>query len=210
MEALLAGQSTQPFPPLDEVLDRMQAKYARTRTLAADFTQVYRSPAARPLWEDGKFVLSRSRKMRWEYNSPEKKFLISDGKNLFFYVPADRQVVRSSLKDVGDLRAAFAFLLGEFDIRRHFMRIELTRLESPLDPGNMVLRFVPKKPQPGFADLYIEVAPTTLQLRRITILEAGGGRSDFLLSHVRENLPVSDADFSFTPPPGVEVIDESK
>ncbi|MBI4469610.1 MAG: outer membrane lipoprotein chaperone LolA [Acidobacteria bacterium] len=193
---------------LSQIIDRLQVKYARTKSLAADFTQVYRAPGSKSLWEDGRLVFSRPRRMRWEYETPEKKLLISNGKHLFFYIPGDRQVVRSKVTEASDLRAAFAFMLGEFDIRRHFSSIELTRLESPLDAGNLVLRFIPRKPHPNFAELIIEVIPPSLQLRRITVREAGGGRSDFLLTKVRENLPVDEALFSFVPPPGVEIVEE--
>ncbi len=193
---------------LIQLLTRLELKYKRTKSLSADFTQTYRSPASRTLSEEGTLALSRPRRMRWEYRKPLPKLLICDGAYVFFYVPSERQVVRSKIKDAGDLRVAFAFLLGSFDIHEHFSRIELLGLESPVVAGDVVLKFLPKKPQANFAELFLEVEPQSLQLRRIAILEPGGGRSDFLLSNVRENFPVKEADFAFVPPPGVDVIDE--
>ena len=59
--------------------------------------------------------------MRWEYRSPKEKLFLSDGKDAWFYIPGDRQVRRTSVKKLDDLRSPLALLLGK------------TRLEKELD-----------------------------------------------------------------------------
>jgi outer membrane lipoprotein-sorting protein len=54
--------------------------------------------------------------------------------------------------------------------------------------------------------IYAEVDEQSLQLRRLTLLDASNGRSDFIFSNFRENYLAKDEMFNFDPPPGVRVL----
>jgi outer membrane lipoprotein carrier protein len=190
------------------MLELVQKKYMRLNTLAAEFTHVYRAPGSRTYRESGYMWLQRPRLMRWEYNSPEEKLFICDGKTVYFYVPSDRQVARQKVKDSDDVRISFVFLLGRSDLRQYFSRFELTQRETPVQAGNLMIRLTPEKRYAVFAELLLEIVPTTYELRRISVMEFGGARSDFLLSNVKENIPVPQTQFSFTIPPNVQVLEE--
>jgi outer membrane lipoprotein carrier protein len=209
---LLAVALAWPMPAaaqsLSELIDQLQKKYSRLESVAGEFMQIYHAPGSRTLREQGHVLLARPRRMRWQYTYPEEKLFISDGKIVYFYVPADRQVTRAKIKEADDLRASFAFLLGSLDLRQHFPRIELIRSEAPVDAGNHVLRLVPRDRRVGFAELIIEVNPSTLQLRRVSIMEVGGARSDFLFFNLRENVPAPEKEFAFTIPANVQVLED--
>jgi outer membrane lipoprotein carrier protein len=190
------------------IIEQLQKKYARLETVSADFTHIYHAPGSRALRESGFVVFQRPRMMRWEYTTPDEKLFVCDGKMVYFYVPADRQVTRAKIKDVDDLRLSFIFLLGRLDIRQYFTRFELTQSERPVQAGNFVVRLTPGKRYAVFAELIVEVVPDTFELRRASIMEFGGARSDFLFSNVRENLKVPPEQFSFTIPPNVQVLEE--
>ncbi len=190
---------------LDRLVNALQVKYNKLSSLTADFTQVYTAPGQSERRESGHLLLKKPGKMRWDYTSPEEKLFISDGKWLYEYVSADKYATRSSIKEAGDLRAPFAFLLGQGNLRREFKRIEFAA-ESPVKAFNKVLRLAPKHAQ-DFKELLIEVDPNSLQLSRLSIITSGDERSDFLFSNVKENVPAPAAQFIFKAPPGVEVRD---
>ena len=98
---------------LDRMINGLQSKYNKISTLSADFTQVHTSRDQRERRENGNLLLKKPGRMKWDYTTPEEKHFISDGKWLYEYVPADKAVTRSSLKETGDMRAPFAFLLGQ-------------------------------------------------------------------------------------------------
>ena len=191
---------------LASLINALQAKYNNLSTLAADFTQAYHAPGERARREGGKLLLKKPGRMRWDYTSPEKKLFISDGKWLYEYVEAERMATRSSVKESADLRAPFAFLLGRGNLRRDFKTIEFAS-EQPTRAGNRVLRLVPKRTQ-DFRELLIEVEPGSLQLARLVLIDRNNARSDFLFSNVRENAPVSEAQFAFKAPAGVKVVEQ--
>lgn len=188
---------------LDQLIKALQAKYNQLSSLAADFTQIYTAPGERTRRESGHVLLKKPGRMRWDYTSPETKLFVSDGKWVYEYVPAEKFATRSSVKESGDLRAPFAFLLGRGNLRRDFKRIEFAN-ESPVKAGNRVLRMVPKRAA-DFKELLIEVELSTLQLARLSLIESGGARSDFIFSNVRENVAASESQFAFKAPAGVEV-----
>jgi outer membrane lipoprotein carrier protein len=188
---------------LDQLVNALQTKYNKLSSLSADFTQIYTAPGERTRRESGRVLLKKPGRMRWDYTSPETKLFVSDGRWVYEYVPADGYATRSSVKESGDLRAPFAFLLGRGNLRRDFKRIEFAN-ESPAKAGNKVLRMIPKRAA-DFKELVIEVDPNTLQLSRLSLIESGGARSDFIFSNVQENVATNAAQFAFKAPAGVEV-----
>jgi outer membrane lipoprotein carrier protein len=190
---------------LDRLVNALQTKYNKISTLAADFAQVHTSRSQRERRESGYLLLKKPGKMKWNYTTPEEKLFISDGKWLYEYVPADKYATRSSIKATGDLRAPFAFLLGQGNLRREFRRIEFAK-ESPIKAGNKVLRLIPKHLQ-DFDELRVEFDPDTFQIARLSIIEPDSERSDFIFSNIRENVPAPSEEFKFKAPPGVEVRD---
>jgi outer membrane lipoprotein carrier protein len=190
---------------LDQIVKGLQAKYNKMSSLAADFTQIYHAPGERTRRESGHLLLKKPGKMRWDYNAPENKLFISNGRVIYEYVPAEKFATKTSVKESDDFRAPFMFLLGRGNLRRDFKRIEVAN-ESPIKAGNVVLRLVPKRAQ-GFRELFIEIEPNSLQISRLSFIDDGGGRSDFLFANIRENAPANETQFIFKPPVGVEVRD---
>ncbi|HEU0184862.1 MAG TPA: outer membrane lipoprotein chaperone LolA [Blastocatellia bacterium] len=188
---------------IDKAIDGVQSKYNKISSLSAEFSQVHTERGQRERRESGRLLLKKPGKMKWNYTTPEEKLFVSDGKYLFEYVKSDNYVTRSSVKDSEDLRAPFAFLLGQGDLRREFRRIEFAK-ESPLKAGNKVLRMLPKRLQ-DFEELLIEFDPFSFEMYRLAILKGGDERSDFIFSDIRENVSAPSAEFVFKAPPGVEV-----
>src|SRR3989442_12483322 len=76
---------------LSDLVEGVERSFAHMKDLAADFIQIFEDPLNRKRQESGHLYLMRPRMMRWEYKSPEEKLFVSDGKTVYFYVPADRQ-----------------------------------------------------------------------------------------------------------------------
>jgi outer membrane lipoprotein carrier protein len=190
---------------LGPIIDGLQNKYSRMRGLEAEFTQVYRGPDGRALRETGHLLLKRPGKARWDYNEPEKKLFVSDGRNIYFYVAGDKQATQAPVKESADPQIPFLFLLGRGNLRRDFSRIEVADGERPVEASDLVLRLVPKRAPQDFKELLVEVDPSSYQVKRMVIFERNGARMDFILSNVRENYVAPDTQFQFVPPAGVTI-----
>ena len=72
----------------------------------------------RQIVEKGTVTIKRPGRMLWEYLEPEKKVFVSDGRQIFFYVPADKQVIRRD--QPGDKGVALSLLSGQADLLSQF------------------------------------------------------------------------------------------
>ena len=193
--------------PLARAVDN---HYNHLRSLESDFTEIYRGDGPERV-ETGSLWLKKPRKMRWEYRSPKEKLFISDGRAVWFYLPAERQLRKTTLKKLDDWRSPLAFLLGNTKLENELQGLSKAVDQSPLDPGNTMLRGIP---QAGFqqsvagqvSEVQLEVTPSD-QIVRIVLMEPDGATTEFRFANWKENLEVNDSRFEFTPPPGVETVE---
>src|SRR5258708_20749686 len=89
----------------------VDAHYNHLRSLEAEFTEVYRGSGMERT-ETGTLWLKKPGKMRWEYRSPREKLFVSDGRDAWFYVPADRQARKTAAQQLEDVRSPLSFLLA--------------------------------------------------------------------------------------------------
>jgi outer membrane lipoprotein carrier protein len=184
--------------------------YNHLRSLESDFTEIYRGEGAERV-ESGTLWLKKPRKMRWEYRSPKEKLFISDGQEVWFYLPAERQLRKTTFRKLDDLRSPLAFLLGKTKLENELRGLSKAADQSPLDPGNILLRGIPQSVVPQsvageVSEVQLEITPSD-QIVRIVLMEADGATTEFRFAGWKENLKLSDSRFQFTPPPGVETVE---
>jgi outer membrane lipoprotein carrier protein len=65
-------------PTAAELARALQKKYDTVRDFSADFVQTYKGGVVkRQLTEKGRMLIRKPGKMRWEYDTPEKKLFVS-------------------------------------------------------------------------------------------------------------------------------------
>ncbi len=195
---LLLAPLTASADAADELLARVERRHAAVRDLEARFTQSWRSGAlGRERVESGVLRIKRPGRMRWDYEKPEQKLFLSDGKAWYFYVPAERQVVVR--EQAGDRRAP-ALLLAGGSIAAQFA----PALEADA-AGRPRLRLRPRAPDPELDRVYVDLDGSD-RITGLEVHDAQGNVSRFRFEALRENRGLADELFRFTVPKGVEVI----
>jgi len=179
--------------------------YNHLRSLESEFTETYRGDGPDRI-ETGTLLLKKPRKMRWEYRSPKEKLFVSDGKSVWFYLPAERQVRKTDLKKLDDLRSPMAFLLGKTKLENELQGLSKVVDQPPLGAGNTLMRGVPAAMGGQVSEVQLEVTPAA-QIVRILLMEPDGGMTEFRFTGWKENAELSDSRFQFTPPAGVETVE---
>jgi outer membrane lipoprotein carrier protein len=192
---------------VDAVVRGVEKRYQAARTLKATFLHRYTESRNALRVESGTVYFSRGGKMRWEYESPEEKQFVADGKTVWFYVPADRTVTRTKVKESEDWQTPLALLVGKAKFSRVCRRVELSDARTSA-AENVALRCLPKSEKSGFSNILIEV-DGLFRLVRVLIREPGGVETEFRFGNWQENLPLADALFRFVAPPGVAIVDEA-
>jgi outer membrane lipoprotein carrier protein len=202
---LVKAFAANPTLDVHAIAQAVDNRYNHLQTLQAEFTETYQG-AGIERTESGFLWLKKPGKMRWEYRSPKEKLFLSDGKDAWFYLPGDRQVRRSSVKKLDDLRSPLGFLLGKTRLEKELDGLSAAPDVAPLTPGNTVLRGVPKGMANRVNQVVLEITPD-YHIARIQFEEADESVTEYRFSEQRENVGIADQLFGFSPPPGVEIVD---
>jgi outer membrane lipoprotein carrier protein len=194
-----------PAPDVHAIAQAVDERYNHLHSLQSDFTEIYRG-AGMERTESGTLWLKKPGKMRWQYRSPREKLFLSDGKDAWFYVPGERQVRRTAVKKLDDLRSPLAFLLGKTKLEKELQALSLASDVAPLAPEDVVLRGVPKSLVDRVSQVLLEITPEHW-ISRIIIEAVDGSVTEYRFTNQRENVAVTDQQFQFAVPDGVEVID---
>src|SRR5262245_38869519 len=193
------------FQGLSELIIGVERSFEGMNDLSADFVQISKDVLNRKQEAAGHLYLKRSRMARWEYTTPEEQLFVSDGKTVYFYVPADKQVNREAVKDTFDDRIPLMFLLGRSNLRNEFTKFELLTTK-PFLAGTRVVRMTPKR-KTDLKELIMEVDPQNFQIRRLVLDHTDGSHSEFIFSNIQTNTGLNASLFEFKVPPGVQVVE---
>lgn len=198
-----APQST-GGPSAADLARTLQTHYESVRDFTADFVHSYEGGALRTkATERGHMSVKKPGKMRWTYTSPEEKVFVSDGKKLYAYVPADRQVRVSDLPPADEATTPVLFLTGRGDLTRDFVASYSERYARP---GSYALELVPRRAEGEYDWLVLVVNRDTLKIERLVTGDRQGGTSTFDFHNLEENVGVPERAFAFSIPRGVDVI----
>jgi outer membrane lipoprotein carrier protein len=203
------------------VLRRFEERYRGAARLEATFLERYTENGQLVRTEAGKVYFQRPGKMRWDYQSPENNVFVVDGKNAWFYVPADHTVTRVPAKKSTDWRTPLALLAGEMKVSRICNRIgfaerpvaefsadvmlycELRGASNASEGGDSGR----KTASPEARDrVYLEVEESSGELVRILVTDPGGVEFEFRFAKWRVNPQLDDSLFRFQVPPGVAIV----
>jgi outer membrane lipoprotein carrier protein len=188
----------------EELAARIQARYDTIKDFEADFVQTYQGGLLRTKTsEQGTVSIKRPGRMRWVYTKPERKEFVSDGRQIYSYIPSDKQVIVSPMPADAQTTPAL-FLTGRGHLVRDFA-VSFTEVPGAAQ-GAVGLKLVPKKNDPEVEWLMIAVDPASLQIRNLVALDRQGGQSSFAFNNLKENRNLSDTIFDFKVPRGVDVI----
>lgn len=198
---LLGSAQTGQSP--EALAKALQARYQSVRDFTADFVQTYRGGVLRTeTRESGTVAVKKPGLMRWIYTSPERKEFVSDGQKMYSYIPEDRQVMVSNVPSDTDAPTPVLFLAGKGDLVKDFTA---EKAQTAVQ-GAVALKLTPRRNEPEYEYLIVALDPATLQIRALTTKDRQGGESTLRFENLKENKGISDKDFAFRIPRGVDVI----
>ena len=194
----------------------LEEHYRHPQTLHAVFLERYSEGEKQIRVESGTVLFKRPGRMRWEYESPEKKLFLSDGKTVWFYVPYDHTVTKAPVKESSDWRTPLALLTGKADLSRLCGSLDLEE-QKGVPAGHALLRCLPKGGKKAaaavstddadFTEVLLEVDRASGELARIEIRQPGGVALEYRFGEWQADIAAPDDLFHFQVPMGVAVVD---
>jgi outer membrane lipoprotein carrier protein len=149
---------------------------------------------------EGTVVLARPGRFRWDYRVPEQ-VIVSDGVTVWFHdIGLEQVTIRSAAET---LQGTPAMLLsGDGDLRAEFVIGD-----GGSEDGIAWSRLTPRGDEGDFRELRVGIAAG--ELRRMTLLDRLGQSTRLEFERIERNPRLEKSTFSFTPPPGVDVVGRS-
>lgn len=182
-----------------DLVDRIEARYRQSESLEAKFTQeTYIEILNRKENRSGRLYMTKD-KFRIDYTQPSEQSYIYDGKTLWIYTPAYKEVEIYENASARISREALTFLSGLNTLREEF-RIPETRKHDTLS----TLTLVPKDPQSGFTKIELSVAQSSLDIKKATLWPKQGNRTDYQFVDVTSDKEIEESLFTFKRPRDVK------
>jgi outer membrane lipoprotein carrier protein len=193
----------------DAVMTRVQAQYDKAGGFQARFRQESHLKAAGASDSAaGWMYFMKPCRMRWQYETPpeQKKEIVSDGRLVWMYMPQDGIVMVYKLDQVlrSDLVMRFFSGMGQF--QKDFT---VAWQRPPKEGASFIIDLFPKKDQPELKRLTLTINPDTYLVEKLEFTNAMGEESRFNFTQVKLEVPLGREFFTFTPPPGVQVVRET-
>src|SRR5687768_6616905 len=132
----------------DEIADRVQAFYDRTKVFKAGFRQRYTVPAySKTKDSSGSVVFEKPGKMSWRYTNNGNR-VVSDGKIIKIYEKENKQMYEQPLEK-SQYPAALSFLTGSGSLKQSFKLSKLDPKQMGVE-GGYVLLGEPKEATPAY------------------------------------------------------------
>ena len=207
---LLAPLPAPGAPTPQEVVSRVQAQYDQAGGFKARFRQESRLQAATQGEKaEGLLYFQKPCRMRWQYENPpeQKKEIVADGREVWIFIPQDAVVMVYPINKVLRSDLVMRFFSGMGELSRDF---QISWNRPPEAGADYVVDLFPRQAQPELKRLTLTINPRTYLVEKLEFANALGEETRFAFSQVQLNIRLEPGFFTFTPPPGVQVVRENQ
>lgn len=185
---------------LNALLKGIELRYNHAKTLQVQYNETYTVQGRARKSETGILTLRKPGRMRWDYSAPAGKLFLSDGKDVYLYIPDTHRVEKEPLKASEDMRAPLAFLLGKLDFSKEFRDFEVKQ-----DGANRVVTAKAKSDKLPYEKIEMLITPE-YEIRRLVVNGQDGSILTFLFDQEKLNPVVNDVQFKFQLPAGAQLV----
>ncbi|CAM8322106.1 LolA Outer membrane lipoprotein-sorting protein [Candidatus Methylopumilus planktonicus] len=187
-----------------EGISDLNAFVNNVSSMSSEFSQVVLDKKGSKLQDvEGVMLFKRPNKFRWDYLKPYQNQIISDGDRLYMYDQDLRQVSINSIAKVGG--STPLLIIAGKNIEKYFT---LKNIESQAgDESSQNIKWVeaiPKEEGAGFSKVMLGLTESKLSVMKI--VDAFEHITTISFRNAKYNVSLSDNDFLFKLPNGVDVV----
>ena len=187
-----------------EGISDLNAFVNNVSSMSSEFSQVVLDKKGSKLQDvEGVMLFKRPNKFRWDYLKPYQNQIISDGDRLYMYDQDLRQVSINSIAKVGG--STPLLIIAGKNIEKYFT---LKNIESQAgDESSQNIKWVeaiPKEEGAGFSKVMLGLTENKLSVMKI--VDAFEHITTISFRNAKYNVSLSDNDFLFKLPNGVDVV----
>ncbi len=188
---------------IDQVLNRIEYFYKHIHTIQADFLQeTFFLYSQKKEIQKGIFWIKKPDKFRWEYKSPEKFVIISDGKNVYIYYPEEEEAFVYTSKQLLSSHIAIGFMSGKGNIKKD-LKLQSFKV---LKHNFWKITFLPAYKDQRVKEISLIVNPDTGEVKEFGFINYTGERIKISFKNIKYNIKLNNNLFTLKLPKDVEII----
>jgi outer membrane lipoprotein carrier protein len=184
------------------ILHTVQESYHNVKGLEADFFQ---SSSLLGMEErvvsEGSLKFLKPGMMDWQYTEPTPQRFVTDGKEVWYYEPGVNQVTVGSLSGTFSSDIPVSFLLGIGDLSKSFEVENVCKNEQ-----GILIALLPGEDEQSLKTFYLLVDKDSYLPIGAKLIDVGDTSTEFLFQKSKTEVSLSEDDFKFSPPAGVDIV----
>lgn len=144
--------------------------------------------------------------MRWNYEKPKGRTMVSDGDKIWFYDPEENIARFQTVSDVSGAGSPLLFISGEKKLSQIF-HVDYIAPKEGEKADYMKLRLIPKIAGMGLKGMLLTFNRHPLSILEIKMVDYLGNKNVVLFNKVERGVALDDSSFSFSPPKGARTIE---
>jgi len=193
------------------LLGEITKKYEEAQGLCIEYTRELRTRSMSMLGGEAKGDLAKGKiyvmpphYMRLEQKSPREELIITEGKNLWWYIPEEKKAYLYPAERFGkQMRLIGEILSPSSEIGKKFK----ARLVEPASKENWVIELIPLQPWEELDHLLVHITKTK-EIVGLEMVSPLGSRTIFQFRKIEQAPYLDHGRFQFTLPEGVKLIRE--
>ena len=209
-QAVLGQDSSQKLnftPPVsglspDDIIQKVESRYAGPGFSAFFFQASTIKAMEITDSASGKAFFKRPDKMRWEYETPDRQTIITNGNTLWIYRPEDNQVMVGKAPSFFEDGKGFSFLSDMESVKKKFYIL----LEKKVEDDTHVLKLLPREKTFDVSVIYLFVSTKTFEVVKIVTYNSYEDETRIEFKDIQFKRKLDESLFNFNIPEGVEVL----
>ncbi|HLE33663.1 MAG TPA: outer membrane lipoprotein chaperone LolA [Bacteroidota bacterium] len=186
---------------MSELTSNMQRRYETIENVVAKFAQQVKFGFSNIEQRfTGTLIMKKPRMYRIE---SEHQTLVTDGTTVWAYSPVNKQVVIDKYKEKQNSISPDLFLLN---LPSDYYSTLLGK-ETEAEKSLLTVKLVPKDDRSFIKSVKLWIVDGTWDVRKILIVDVNETETLYVIDRLSQNTAINDSLFSFSPPPGTEIVD---
>jgi len=186
---------------MSELTSNMQRRYETIENVVAKFAQQVKFGFSNIEQRfTGTLIMKKPRMYRIE---SEHQTLVTDGTTVWAYSPVNKQVVVDKYKEKQNSISPDLFLLN---LPSDYYSTLLGK-ETEAEKSLLTVKLVPKDDRSFIKSVKLWIVDGTWDVRKILIVDVNETETMYVIDRLSQNTAINDSLFSFSPPPGTEIVD---
>jgi outer membrane lipoprotein carrier protein len=184
---------------IDEIITRIQTKYAEINDLKGTFSQTsIIKDLERKETYNGTFYIKKPSSIKWIYTKPRDEEVTIKGNTIWIYKSSEKQAMKSTFSQDAYGQVPIALLNSLGRLKEDFY---ITIKEKD------TLELKPKHGMGYIKHILLKVNKLDFPIRSFSIFDVYGNKIDITVNNVETNPGLEESFFVFSAPEGVEVFD---